>query len=163
MMDCGACRAAGEINMKTWIKLIMTSCALTWAGFGCGERSQAASRQTEQPATSAIVALDDTNFAASIKDGVVLVDFFATWCGPCRMQGPIVGQVAEQLKGRAVVGRLDVDAAPSTAQKYGINGIPALIIFQNGVPVKQFVGVTEADTLVATITAALGDAPSTRK
>ena len=150
--------------MKTWVTLVITGCALTWVGVGCGEeRSKAAARQTKPVATNAVVALDDSNFVAKTKQGVVLVDFFATWCGPCRMQGPIVEQVAEQLKGKAVVGKLDVDLAPETTQKFGINGIPALIVFQNGVPVKQFVGVTDAAELVAAITTALGDMPSKKK
>jgi len=129
---------------------------------GCGK---AVNPKTTAATTtsSAVVTLCDTNFAVQTKQGVVLVDFFATWCGPCQRQGPIVEQVAEQLKGRAMVGKLDVDTAPETAQKFGINGIPALIVFRNGVPVKQFVGVTEADALVAAITSALADQPSTRK
>jgi len=97
------------------------------------------------------------------KQGVVLVDFFATWCGPCRRQGPIVEKVAEQLKGQAMVGKLDVDEAPETARKFNINGIPALIVFRNGEPVKQFVGVTDAAELVAAITTALGDTPAEKK
>ncbi len=68
-------------------------------------------------------------------------------------------QVAEQLKGQAMVGKLDVDASPETAQRFGINGIPALIVFRQGVPVKQFVGVTAAVELVAAITNALAAAP----
>lgn len=150
--------------MKTWIKLVIASCALTWAGVGCGqEQLREASRHAKPAATNAVIALDDNNFVANIKQGMVLVDFFATWCGPCRMQGPIVEQVAEQLKGRAVVGKLDVDLAPETAQKFGINGIPALIVFQNGLPVKRFVGVTDAAELVAAVTSALAEQPSARK
>lgn len=147
-----------------WIKLVITSCALTWAGVGCGqEQLREAPRQAKPAATNAVIALDDSNFVAKIKQGVVLVDFFATWCGPCRTQGPIVEQVAKQLQGRAGVCKLDVDVAPETARKFGINGIPALIVFRNGVPVQQFVGVTEADALVAAVTSALAEQPSARK
>jgi len=125
---------------------------------GCGKAVNPKTT-AETMTSSAVVTLCDTNFAAQTKQGVVLVDFFATWCGPCQQQGPIVEQVADQLKGRAMVGKLDVDAAPAIAQKFGINGIPALIVFRNGVPVKQFVGVTEADALVAAITSALAIPP----
>jgi|688.fasta_scaffold262485_2 thioredoxin 1 len=121
---------------------------------GCGKAANP-NPSTEAASSSAVVVLCDTNFAAQTKQGVVLVDFFATWCAPCRQQGPIVEKVAEQLKGRAVVGKLDVDLAPEMARKFRINGIPALIVFRNGEPVKQFVGVTEADELVAAITSAL--------
>ena len=125
---------------------------------GCGKAANP--KNTVEAATSsAVVTLCDTNFSAQTKQGVVLVDFFATWCGPCRQQGPIVEKVAEQLKGRAVVGKLDVDLAPETARKFRIDGIPALIVFRNGEPVKQFVGVTEADELVAAITSALAVQP----
>jgi thioredoxin 1 len=125
---------------------------------GCSKAANP--KNTVEAANSwSVVTLCDTNFASRTKQGVVLVDFFATWCGPCRHQGPIVEKVAEQLKGRAVVGKLDVDLAPETARKFGINGIPALIVFQNGEPVKQFVGVTEADELVAAITSALAVQP----
>ncbi len=133
-------------------------CLLSLLLMGCARAADKAA-PAEPGKPSAVVWLCDTNFAAQTKQGVVLVDFFATWCGPCRLQGPIVEQVAEQLKGQAIVGKLDVDASPETALRFGINGIPALIIFRQGVPVKQFVGVTEAVELVAAITNALAAAP----
>ena len=125
---------------------------------GCGKAANP-NHTTEATSSSAVVTLCDTNFAAQTKQGVVLVDFFATWCPPCRQQGPIVEKVAEQLRGRAVVGKLDVDLAPETARKFRIDGIPALIVFRNGELVKQFVGVTEADELVAAIMSALAVQP----
>jgi thioredoxin 1 len=79
----------------------------------------------------------------------VLVDFWAVWCGPCQMQGPIVEEVAKQMDGKAMVGKLNVDENPVISQKYGIMSIPTLIIFKGGQPVKQFVGVQSKDTLVS--------------
>jgi thioredoxin 1 len=112
----------------------------------------------EQEGTSAhsarVHTLNESNFDAEIQTGVVLVDFWATWCGPCRMQAPIVDQVADQLADKVKVAKLDVDAAPKIAQRFSISAIPSLVIFKNGKLEKQFVGLTKADTLVAAITAA---------
>lgn len=79
----------------------------------------------------------------------VLVDFWAVWCGPCQMQGPIVEEVAKATEGKAMVGKLNVDENPATAQKFGIMSIPTLMIFQGGKPVKQFIGVQSKETLLA--------------
>jgi len=95
--------------------------------------------------------LDESNFDAEVRNGVVLVDFWATWCGPCKMQAPIVEQVAGRVGGRAKVAKLDVDAAPKIAQRFGVRQIPTLIVFKNGKPQNQFTGVTKADTLVRAI------------
>jgi thioredoxin 1 len=118
---------------------------------GCTQRGPAAPSVSSGP----VVALDDSTFDARIESGVVLVDFWAAWCGPCRMQGPIVEKVAEQVEGRATVAKLDVDAASAVAQRFNIQSIPTLIVFKDGEPAKQFVGVTQAEALVAAIDSAL--------
>lgn len=81
----------------------------------------------------------------------VLVDFWAPWCGPCRFQGPIVDQVAEEYKDSVVVGKLNVDDNGKIAGQYGIRSIPTLIVFKNGEIISQFIGVTDADTLKAAL------------
>lgn len=100
------------------------------------------------------VAFTDTNFEAeALKETKpVLVDFWATWCGPCQMQGPIVEEVAKAMEGKAKVGKLNVDENPATAQRFGIMSIPTLIIFKGGAAVKQFIGVQSKDVLVAELT-----------
>ena len=103
---------------------------------------------------SHVTELNDMNFAAQTAQGVMLVDFWAPWCGPCRTQGPIVDQVAEQLGAAAKIAKVNVDEAPKTAQKFGIESIPTLIVFKDGKPVKQFEGLTQAADLVAAIKAA---------
>ncbi|HUO58982.1 MAG TPA: thioredoxin [bacterium] len=76
------------------------------------------------------------------SDKPVLVDFWAPWCGPCRMQGPMVEKLAEEIGPRAVVGKLNSDEHPEVAAHYGIRGIPTLMVFHRGKPRQTFVGVT---------------------
>ena len=93
----------------------------------------------------------DKNFQAEVldyKDGPVLVDFFAEWCGPCQMQGPIVEELAKELEGgKAKAFKLDVDKSPEAAGKYGVMSIPTLIIFKNGEPVETMMGLQNKDVL----------------
>lgn len=86
------------------------------------------------------------------KHKPVLVDFFAAWCGPCKMQAPIVAQVAEELRDQAVVGSLDTEASPNMAMQYGVMSIPTLIIFRHGQVQKTFIGVQPKDILVKALT-----------
>lgn len=81
------------------------------------------------------------------SDKPVLVDFWAVWCGPCQVQGPIVEDVASAMGESAKVVKVNVDENPNVAQQFGIMSIPTLMIFKNGNPVKQFIGVTSKDTL----------------
>jgi len=93
-------------------------------------------------------------FNKEIAAGVVLVDFWAPWCPPCRRQGPIVDDVAEKAKAYGKVIKLNVDDEPAVASKYGIRSIPTLIIFKDGEIQKQFQGPTKASTLIAAMKAA---------
>ena len=93
-------------------------------------------------------------FNKEIAAGVVLVDFWAPWCPPCRRQGPIVDDVAEKAKAYGKVIKLNVDDEPAVASKYGIRSIPTLIIFKDGEIQKQFQGLTKASTLIAAMKAA---------
>ena len=95
--------------------------------------------------------LTDSNFDQAIGVGVTLVDFWAPWCGPCMMQGPICEQVADQVTGKATVAKCNVDESPQAAAKYGIRSIPTLIIFKDGEAVQQFVGVRQDAELVTAI------------
>ncbi len=93
----------------------------------------------------------DDNFQSDVIEASnskpVLVDFFATWCGPCKSQGPIVDELAKDLGADAVIGKIDVDENPDSAQKFQVMGIPALKIFRNGEVVEEFTGLQQKDTL----------------
>jgi len=93
----------------------------------------------------------DENFAKEAleasKEKPVLVDFFASWCGPCKMQGPVVDELAETMGDKAIVGKLDTEAGPQTAQQYGVMSIPTLLIFRNEKVVEQMVGLQSKDAL----------------
>jgi len=98
---------------------------------------------------SEAVELMDSNFEQEVlKSAVpVLVDFWAAWCGPCRMMGPIVEQVASEYKGRLKVAKLNVDDSPDLAARYGVRGIPTLILFANGKVKAQSVGAQPREML----------------
>ncbi|MCC7509268.1 MAG: thioredoxin [Planctomycetes bacterium] len=82
-----------------------------------------------------------------IASGVSLVDFTATWCGPCKVLGPIVDKLATEFKGKINVAKLDIDKSPEIAQNFGVMGVPTLIFFKNGEVVDQHVGLLNEDAL----------------
>ncbi len=91
---------------------------------------------------SKTLELTDSNFAEEVEksDKPVLVDFWAEWCGPCRMVGPIVDELAGEYEGKAKVGKVNVDNNPDVSVKFGIRSIPALLIFKDGEVVDQIIG-----------------------
>jgi thioredoxin 1 len=101
--------------------------------------------------------ITDANFEELVlkTDKPVLVDFWAEWCGPCRMVAPIVAEIAEEYEGKAVVGKIDVDSNPGIATQYGIRNIPTILFFKNGEVADKQVGAVPKSVLTAKIEALL--------
>ena len=95
--------------------------------------------------------LTDTNFDNEANEGVVLVDFWAPWCGPCLAQGPIIEKVAAVMAGQARVGKCNVDEAPQLAERFGIKSIPTLVILKDKREVERFVGVRQEADLISAL------------
>ena len=100
--------------------------------------------------------LTNSNLAEVLADDkLVIVDFWAVWCGPCRMMSPIVDEVAEELQDKVSVAKCDVDSADEVALKYGIRSIPTLIFFKGGQPVDRLVGAMPKQVLLDKINSLL--------
>jgi thioredoxin 1 len=100
-----------------------------------------------------VIELDSTGYDDATKSGVVLVDFWAPWCGPCKMQTPILEKVATEVGDKAVIAKVNVDESPELAAKYGIRSIPTLILLKDGENKQQFVGLQQQAALVSAIDA----------
>lgn len=101
--------------------------------------------------------LTDSNFEENVlnSDKPALVDFWAVWCGPCRMVGPVVEEIANDYEGKAIVGKVDVDNNPEIAQKYGIRNIPTILFIKNGEVVDKQVGAVQKGALAEKLDAIL--------
>jgi thioredoxin 1 len=108
----------------------------------------------ERRMTNNMVILNDSNFEAEVSStdgGPILVDFWATWCGPCRMVAPVLEKLADELKGKVRIGKLDVDQNPATAARFGIQSIPTLLVFKKGKIVDQIIGAQSREVITAMI------------
>ncbi len=100
-----------------------------------------------------VIELTVDSFNDAIASGTVLVDFWAPWCGPCKMQGPILDKVAEAVEGKAVIAKVNVDENAPLAAQFGVRSIPTLLLFKDGEKVQDFIGVQQEAALVEALTA----------
>lgn len=105
------------------------------------------------------ITLNEDNFSQEVleSDRLVIVDFFALWCGPCRVMNPIVTELAEELEGIVKVGKLDVDVAPDIASEYSVQAVPTLIFFNKGRVVRQIPGLVSKQTILNQIKELTGE------
>ena len=99
-----------------------------------------------------IKVLTDKNFNQQIKKGVMLVDFWAAWCGPCKMMAPILNDLSEELDGNNSIGKLNVEQYQSVSATYQVRGIPTMILFKDGKEINRFVGIKTKTFLLREIT-----------
>ena len=97
-----------------------------------------------------MLTFEEKNFEEEVlkAEGKVLVDFYADWCGPCRMMSPVIDDIAKELDGKVKVGKVNVDSNQELAIKYDVMSIPTIMVFEKGNPVKTFVGVTDKQEIL---------------
>jgi len=102
-----------------------------------------------------VLHFSEADFDEKLTKGLALVDFYADWCGPCRMMAPVLDTVAKNMDGKAVVGKLNVDESPAIAQKFGVQSIPTLVILKDGQEKGRLVGVQPEAVITAELNSAL--------
>ena len=108
---------------------------------------------SSQNIQNGVMIMTDKNFDATISKGIVMVDFYATWCGPCKVLSPIIEEIAQESSSDLKIGKMDTDKNAVTSVKYGIKYLPTVIIFKNGTPVYRVSGLQTKETLVNAIKA----------
>lgn len=114
-------------------------------------------KEREKEVKSEPIHVTDTSFDKTIKENKLsLIDFWASWCGPCRALAPIIEELADEFAGKAFVGKLDVDENPSTAERFQVYSIPTVLIIKDGKEVDRIVGCMPKDYIVSTLKKYLG-------
>ncbi len=130
--------------MQTLLILVLVIAALVFYVY----KAQAKLKTTPMVSDSEkIVTLTETNLDHQTKNKLMLVDFWAAWCGPCRMMAPILNELSQELEGNQHIGKVNIEAYPSLAKRFSVRNIPTLILFKNGVEVARIVGVRNKEYL----------------
>ena len=148
-------KTLSSISKAIAVVAIVTFSTTTVVGCQSQAAEEASEMAVAEPAgattVKAVIDLDGSNFAKTIEKGVVLVDFWAPWCGPCRVQNPIIDELAQDIGNSAVISKVNVDHNRPIAQQFNIRSIPTLLLFKDGQVVRTFRGVTQKDVLMAAI------------
>jgi len=105
-------------------------------------------KKSDVPTSTKIKTLTGTNFKQQVKSGITLVDFWATWCMPCKMMVPVLNELADELDGKITIGKVDVDQNQPLAGEFKVRSIPTLVLLKNGKEINRFVGVKDKKFLL---------------
>ena len=142
------------MNLYFWIPVAILLVLLIAAFY---KKYKLLKNMEQTPNSAHLLELTDATFKKTIQKGVTLVDFWAPWCMPCKIQGPIVNEVAELMHDKATISKINIDIHKRTASELGIRSIPTIIVFKNGKPFTKLVGAKTRNVLTKAVNDALKD------